>query len=160
MLNGDLVYFKTPEERLDDSVSRGSIMDLIYISMYGLKAYLDKKSSVFNNIDRSDPSGQRKYEAFLARINEYNCPVHQVQEDGVLHRGFNQLNGNVLFCFGRYRSMIYEYRLRVAASRFSRLGSMLIFTFICLVAVLIILLFLLCLIFLLMYNIFTLVSIL
>jgi len=100
ILNFDLVYFKTPEQRLEDAVARGGIMDMIFIAKYGLKAYLEKKCSIFNNIDRSDPSGQRKYEAFLARINEYNCPVHQVLEGGEFVPGFNQINGNVVFCFG------------------------------------------------------------
>lgn len=96
--NGDLVYFRTPEERLVLSCQRAAIPAAAFICKFGLNEYLKLISDVVNTLDISDPSDQRRNEAYLAKFNEYGVDVH-VSKEGVLVNGANQINGKLFLCF-------------------------------------------------------------
>lgn len=93
--NGDLVYFKSPEERLDESVVRYSFPVLMYISRYGLTAYLNKISAVVNSLDLSNPSDCRRLDIYRSKLCEFNIPVNIDNQN--LKIGFNQIEGKLLF---------------------------------------------------------------
>lgn len=67
----------------------------MYISRFGLTAYLNKISDVVNRLDISKPNDCRRLDIYRSKLVEFNVPVNIDPSD--IKLGFNQIDGKLLF---------------------------------------------------------------